>query len=211
MAVRMGSRAIVVMGNYWKDAKTAVSTGATVEILEIIWRCVKEKFFRIFGWLFKCFQNNLWWLFKVFFNHETDFADFILANGVFLTVILLILEWLCWFSAALGEWEWFCWFYSPQCCKCWIFTTLLDHLGEQLYGMADVSIMEIVAGNKTWYRGEHHQPQSQKTIADRISQHTLKIQKCHRWSIPSWAMCQLQKVGEKDTLIKSWEVSQQFD
>ena len=118
-------------------------------------------------------------LLKCFLNHETDFADFILPNGVFLTVILLILEWLCWFSAALGEWEWFGWFYSPQCCKCWIFTTLLNHLGEQLYGMADVSIMEIVAGNKTWYRGEHHQPQSQKTIADRNSQHTLKIQKCH--------------------------------
>ena len=36
----------------------------------------------------------------------------------------------------------------------WIFTTLLNHLWEQ-YGMADVTIMEIVADNKIRYTGEH--------------------------------------------------------
>ena len=36
----------------------------------------------------------------------------------------------------------------------WIFTTLLNHLWEQ-YGTADVTIMEIVADNKTRYTGEH--------------------------------------------------------
>ena len=38
----------------------------------------------------------------------------------------------------------------------WIFTTLLNHLWEQ-YGMADVTIMEIVAANKTRYSGEHRE------------------------------------------------------
>ena len=38
----------------------------------------------------------------------------------------------------------------------WIFTTLLNHLWEQ-YGMADVTIMEIVAANKTRYSGEQRE------------------------------------------------------
>ena len=146
--------AIVVMGNYWKDARRGANASNSGNIGNYLLVC-KRKFSKISRNLLTIKES-----FTYFFNTQLQKMNW----GHLLLLPIFTWKhdnvWLRWFFARCGEFDGClrrnvvcCWIFSIQL-QCWIFTTLLNHLREHS-GLEDVTIMEIVADNKALYTGEH--------------------------------------------------------